>query len=199
MRGLPLLLPVDMQQAFDHPPFGERANPHLDENGIALLGAWRTRGWPIIHVRHDSVDAASALRPGLPGHKMREGFEPRDGEPLVCKTVNAAFIGTDLDLRLRRLGAERVVIFGLTTDMCVSTTTRVGANLGYRMTVVGDACDCFGQRGPNGGWVDAVTMNSAHLATLAAEFAEVVMTADLVDASHCHDVVVDQARPSRSS
>ena len=78
------------------------------------------------------------------------GFEPQGGEPLVTKSVNAAFIGTDLDLRLRRLGVEQVVLFGLTTDMCVSTTARVAANLGYRTVVVGDASACFDLPGADG-------------------------------------------------
>jgi nicotinamidase-related amidase len=172
-----------MQKAFDAAPYTRRANLRLDENGRALLAAWRERGWPIIHVRHDSIDPQSPLRAGLPGHAMRPGFESVGGEALVAKSVNAAFIGTDLDLRLRRLGARSVVVFGLTTDMCVSTTARVGANLGYVITVVGDACDCFGQAAPNGRWFDADTMQAAHLATLAAEFARVVDTADLLSMS----------------
>jgi hypothetical protein len=68
------------------------------------------------------------------------------GEPVVAKSVNAAFIGTDLDLRLRRLGAQQLVVFGISTDMCVSTKIRVGANLGWRMMLVEDACDCFDLR-----------------------------------------------------
>lgn len=171
-----------MQRAFDASPFGRRANSRLDMNGRALLAAWRERGWPIIHVRHDSIDPASTLRPGLPGHAMRDGFEPAEGEALVSKSVNAAFIGTDLDLRLRRLQATRLVVFGLTTDMCVSTTVRVGANLGFAVTVAGDACDCFGQTAPGGRIIDAETMQAAHLATLAAEFARVADTAELTAA-----------------
>jgi len=98
------------------------------------------------------------------------------GEPLVSKSVNAAFIGTDLDLRLRRLGVRHVVLFGISTDMCVSTTARVAANLGYRVTVVGDACACFELPDGNGGTIDADAIHRAHLATLRAEFAEVVDT-----------------------
>ena len=171
-----VLLPVDMQRAFDLPSWPRRWNDAVDHNGLALLGAWRARGLPIIHVRHDSVSPGSTLAPGEPGNAFRPGFEPREGEPVVSKSVNSAFIGTDLDLRLKRLGIRRVVVFGITTDMCVSTTIRVGANLGYDMVLVEDACDCFDLPDGTGGTIPARTSHAAHVATLRYEFARVVTT-----------------------
>ena len=177
----PVLLPIDMQQAFDLPGRPRRGNPAVDRNGLALLAAWRAKGWPIIHVRHDSVEPDSWFRPEHPGNALRPGFEPAGGEALVGKSVNSAFIGTDLDLRLRRLGADAVVAFGMTTDMCVSTTVRTGANMGWPMIVVGDACDCCDLPDPiGGGIIRAEELQRAHLATLAAEFARLVTTADLL-------------------
>ena len=134
-----VLIPIDMQRAFDTAPWPRRWNDRLDENGLALLSAWRAANRPIIHVRHDSVEPNSTLRPETSGNAHRPGFEPQGSEPLVTKSVNAAFIGTDLDLRLRRLGARRVVAFGWATDMCVSTTIRTGANMGWEMVMVHDA------------------------------------------------------------
>ena len=95
-----VLLPIDMQQAFDGPSWPPRWNSQADANGLALLEAWRSAGRAIIHVRHDSIEPGSTLAPGTPGNALRPGFEPLDGEPLVTKSVNSAFIGTDLDLRL---------------------------------------------------------------------------------------------------
>ena len=80
------------------------------------------------------------------------------------------------------MGVDRVVTFGLSTDMCVSTTVRVGANLGYDMILVADACDCFDLPGPAGAVVPAESIHAAHVATLAFEFADVVDTRTLVDA-----------------
>lgn len=99
---------------------------------------------------------------------------------MVGKSVNAAFIGTDLDLRLRRLGATGVVLFGISTDMCVSTTARMASNLGYRTLVVGDACACFDLKDADGGVIPAEAVARAHLATLRAEFAEVLGTDELI-------------------
>ena len=177
-----VLLPVDMQQAFDGPSWPRRWNGAVDRNGQAILGAWRSRGLPVIHVKHDSIDPGSPLRQGQPGNAFRPGFEPRDGEPVVSKSVNSAFIGTDLDLRLKRLGVRKVVVFGITTDMCVSTTVRTGANLGYEMILVEDACDCFDLPDGAGGTIPARTSHEIHVATLRFEFAQVLTTGEIVEA-----------------
>src|SRR5690606_14127254 len=146
---------------FDLPSWGRRNNPDLDANGQRLLAAWRRAGLPLLHIRHDSVEPGSTLAPSHPGHAFRPGFEPREGEPVVAKSVNCAFIGTDLDLRLRRLGVGTMVLFGFTADMCVSTTARVAANLGYRAIVIGDACACFDLPDGAGGTVAAEDLHRA--------------------------------------
>lgn len=171
------LIPIDVQQGFD---IAASSNPAVAANGLRLLAAWRQTKRPLIHVRHDSVQPGSPFRPGQPGNALRAGFEPQGDEPLVSKSVNAAFIGTDLDLRLRRLGVEQVVLFGLTTDMCVSTTARVAANMGYRTIVVGDATACFASVDMDGRAIAAADIHRAHLATLHAEFATVVTTDALI-------------------
>ena len=177
-----VLLPVDMQQAFDHPPWPRRWNGEVDANGVALLAAWRSAGRPIIHVRHDSVQPGSTLAAGTAGNAFRAGFGPVDGEPLITKSVNSAFIGTDLDARLKRLGAKHVVTFGISTDMCVSTTVRMGANMGWDMVLVPDACDCFDLPDPSGGgWISAAEVQNAHVATSAFEFCRILSTEQLIE------------------
>jgi nicotinamidase-related amidase len=176
-----VLLPIDMQQAFDREPWPRRWNRDVDKNGLALLRHWRSAGLPIVHVRHDSVVEGSTLSPGSGGNRFRQGFEPQGAEPLVSKSVNSAFIGTDLDLRLRRLGARQIVVFGISTDMCVSTTVRTGANMGWDMVLVEDACDCFDLPDRNGGIIPAESVQAAHVATLGFEFCQVVTTRDLIE------------------
>ena len=177
-----VLLPIDMQRGFDEPGWPKRWNRDLDHNGQALLAAWRGKGLPIIHVRHDSIEPISTLRPDQPGNQFREGFEPQAGEGLVSKSVNSAFIGTDLDLRLRRMGARQIIAFGISTDMCVSTTIRTGANLGWPMVLVIDACDCFDLPDGTGGIIPAAQIQAAHAATLGFEFCKLVTTGELVTA-----------------
>ena len=177
-----VLLPIDMQQAFDEQQWPPRWNSAADENGLALLARWRETGRPIIHVRHDSVMDGSSLAPGTDGNRFRPGFEPLDDEQLVTKSVNSAFIGTDLDLRLRRLGARHVVTFGISTDMCVSTTVRTGANMGWDMVLADDASDCFELPDGKGGTISAAAVQAAHVATLGFEFCRVMSTRDLLKA-----------------
>lgn len=169
-----VLLPIDMQVGFDLPSWPPRNNPDQDAHALGLMAGWRAAGRPIIHVQHDSVEPGSTLAPGTKGHAFRPGFAPQNGEPLVNKSVNSAFIGTDLDLRLRRMGITTIVTFGISTDMCVSTTVRMGANLGYRMLVVGDACACFALPDGHGEIVPAELVQRVHLATLGFEFATIV-------------------------
>ena len=176
-----VLLPIDMQMGFDDPDNPPRWNTSIDAHGLALLTAWRAARRPIIHVRHDSVKPGSTFAPGRPGNRHRPGFEPQGDEPLVTKSVNSAFIGTDLDLRLRRLGAQHVVAFGLVTDMCVSTTIRTGANMGWDMILVPDACDCFALPDGNGGIIPAEQIHAAHVATLAYEFCTTMSVAELTE------------------
>ncbi len=169
-----VLLPIDMQRGFDAP--GRPAlSSRLDAPALRLLEAWLESGRIVVHVRHDSVEPGSAFAPGLPGNALRDGFSPAAGEALVMKSVNAAFIGTDLDSRLRRLGATTIVAFGLTTDCCVSTTVRVGANMGYRLIVAADACAAVDQPGLDGAIIPAATVQAVHLATLANEFALIAL------------------------
>ena len=175
-----VLLPIDVQQGFDDPAWPKRWNAEMEANGRALLACWRAKGAPVIHVRHDSVQPGSTLAPGHRGNSFRDGFAPLPGEPVVSKSVNSAFIGTDLDLRLRRLGAERIITFGISTDMCVSTTIRTGANMGWKLTLVPDACDCFDLPDGRGGKIPARAVHDAHVATLAFEFCEVALTRELI-------------------
>jgi nicotinamidase-related amidase len=177
-----VLLPIDMQRAFDIPPWPRRWNSAVDQNGLSLLERWREAGRPIIHVRHDSVADGSSLAPGTEGNRFRPGFEPLDDEQLVTKSVNSAFIGTDLDLRLRRLGARHVVAFGISTDMCVSTTVRTGANIGWDMVLADDASDCFELPDGKGGSISAEAIQAAHVATLGFEFCRVMSTSELLRA-----------------
>lgn len=175
-----ILLPIDMQRAFDAKPWPQRWNTDADQNGRTLLGAWRKAGRTIVHVRHDSVVPGSSLGPAHEGSRFRPGFEPLEGERVVSKSVNSAFIGTDLDLHLRRIGAKSIITFGIATDMCVSTTVRMGANMGWPMILVEDACDCFDLPKGDGTIIPARQIHEAHVATLGFEFCKVVTAAELM-------------------
>ena len=113
---------------------------------------------------------------------MKVEVTPKPDEPLFQKHVNSAFIGTELESYLRSRGISELVVVGLTTDHCVSTTARMAANLGFTVTVVDDATATFERRGPDGTHFTADLIHRAELASLSGEFATVRSAQDIIAA-----------------
>lgn len=176
------LLVIDVQKGFDNPGWGARNNPDAEERIADLLAAWRATGRPVIHVQHLSLEPQSTLREDAPGHAFKAEAMPLPDEPVFQKHVNSGFIGTDLEAHLRANGIKELVVVGLTTDHCVSTTIRMAGNLGFTVTVVEDATATFERRGPDGTHYSADLMHRAALASLNGEFATVRSAEDILAA-----------------
>lgn len=176
------LLIIDVQQGFDSTEWGKRTNPDAESNIVRLLAAWRQAGRPVIHVQHLSTFPDSPLHPDSPGCALKPEVAPRDGELLVQKRVNSAFIGTELEAHLRGRGIEALVIVGLTTNHCVSTTARMAGNLGFETEVVEDATAAFGCEGHDGHRFSADEVHAIALANLHGEFATVLSTGEVLTA-----------------
>ena len=176
------LILIDVQDGFDAPYWGERNNPDAERNIERLLARWRASHRPVIHVRHDSVEPDSALRPDAPGNALKHEATPGPGEPVIGKHVNSAFIGTDLEARLRAHASDTVVLCGFTTNHCVSTTARMAGNLGFRTFVLSDSTVAYAMRapGPGGRLIPAAVMHEVGLAELHREFATIVTTDELL-------------------
>jgi len=179
MKSLPkpeVLLLLDVQQGFDAPTWGRRNNPEMEDRIIELLDAWRASCRPVFHVKHMSTELGSPLRPEEPGNAFKVEMEPGPGERVIEKRVHSGFIGTTLEAELRAAGHETLVIVGLTTNHCVSTTARMAANLGFHTWVVSDATATFDRLSPDGVRYPAELVHAMALSDLHREFATVVDT-----------------------
>ncbi|MCL6267467.1 cysteine hydrolase family protein [Flagellimonas myxillae] len=176
------LLLIDIQlglQEFDYYG-GERNNPEAEANSGKILAAFRERKLPIFHVQHCSVNSESPLHPDKPGNHFHPSVQPKAGEPIFQKTVNSAFIGTDLESQLKAQNISDLVIVGLTTEHCVSTSTRMAANLGFTVTLISDATAAFNKVGVNGENYSAELTHNIELANLKDEFATIQDTQTLL-------------------
>ena len=174
------LLVVDVQKGLEAPQLGPRNNPDAESNMGRLIEVWRASDRPIIHIQHCSVEPDSPLRPELPGCAFKDVAMPQANEPIFQKTVNSAFIGTGLEAYLRSRSLDTLVVVGLTTNHCVSTTVRMAGNLGFTTFVVADATAAFDRVGPDGTVYKAAQVHDISLASLHGEFATVVTTETLL-------------------
>lgn len=170
------LILIDVQKGFDSNYWGVRNNPGAEKNMQRLLLHWRENKMPIVHVKHVSTEPESPLRPNQQGNDFKAEVEPLQGERVEEKNVNSAFIGTELENYLREKGINKVVLAGLTTDHCVSTTTRMAANLGFDTYVISDATATFNRTALDGTNLDAESVHEYALASLNGEFATIIDT-----------------------
>lgn len=188
-RGSVLLL-IDMQKSIDlmqadnfeaNPAWGGRNNPDAEDQVVRLLAHWRQSEWPVWHVRHDSANPRSHYRPGQPGNDFKPKVAPIGDEPIIPKTTNSAFIGTDLETRLRSGGHPGLVIVGLSTNNSVEATVRMAGNLGFDTYLVSDASFAYGKKDWNGVPRTADEVHAMALSNMDGEYCTVVSTADLLD------------------
>jgi nicotinamidase-related amidase len=175
------LIVIDVQKGFDDPQWGSRNNPDAEKTIAALLTAWRETARPIFHVQHLSSTEGSPLNPRNAGCEIKDIVRPLEDEQIIQKRVNSAFIGTELEGALRQRGIGTLVIVGLTTSHCVSTSARMAGNLGFEVYLPNDAIAAFEIMGPDGKRYSAEEIHNMSLATLHGEFATVVDSKALLD------------------
>ncbi|SEO81132.1 Nicotinamidase-related amidase [Salinihabitans flavidus] len=180
------LLLIDIQTGMDDPVLGARNNPGAEANAARLLARYRGTGAPLVHIRHLSKNPASSLYLGKPGTAFKPEVAPQEGETVFEKATNSAFIGTPLDSHLREWGVEGVVIAGLSTPQCVSTSARMAANLGFDVWLAHDACAAFDTHASND-WapemppLTAQQIHDMEICILHGEFVTARSTQEIID------------------
>ncbi|KXH24941.1 isochorismatase hydrolase [Colletotrichum simmondsii] len=202
------LVLIDIQEGFKHPTHwgSSRSTPAFESNVETLLATARNyndaitstptsqeqKPVLILHVHHHSISPTSALHPthylpnsSTPSVAPLPYAAPIASETVFTKNFNSAFIGTELEATIRAAGIRQLIVVGLTTDHCVSTTVRMAANLqvlgedggvdGNGVLLVRDAVATYEKGG-----FDAETVHAVNLASLDGEFAEVVGTEEVL-------------------
>lgn len=176
------LLLIDLQLGLQEVDYygEERSNPQAEINCQKILEAFRAKDLPRFHIQHCSTNPESPLHPTKKGNAFNPLVEPKDGEPIIQKNVNSAFIGTNLESQLKDKKITDVVIVGLTTEHCVSTSTRMASNLGFNATLISDATASFNKIGVAGEKYSAEVIHNIALANLKDEFAAIKDTASFL-------------------
>ncbi len=187
---------VDVQKAFlDYTHWGpSRSNPTFERNAASLLRSYRSlitsnpSKHKLINIAHASLNPSAPLHPSSPGFAFQDFAKPEPGELVITKNVNSAFIGTNLESLLREHfgedgGSGKVYIVGLTTDHCVSTTTRMASNFKIvgkdgEVVFVEDATAAWKKDGKSS--FDAETVHGVHTESLR-EFATIGKTGDVME------------------
>lgn len=170
-----VLLLIDLQR--DYFPGGAMELAGAEAAGARaarLLAGCRERSLPALHLRHESTrPGATFFRPGTPGAEIQPCAAPLAGEDVILKNFPSGFRGTPL--------LERLLVAGMMTHMCVDTTVRAAADLGFACWLAGDACAtrelAFG-----GVRVPADHVQAAYLAGLDGAFARVAPVDELLAA-----------------
>ena len=174
------LIVLDVQDAIDQPMWNGKNNPGYLTVIQRLMAHWRQNAWRVIHVRHDEPTPTSTYHKGGPWNAIKAEVAPIDGEVVVAKEQNCAFIGTDLDRVLRAIGATNFVLTGVVVHNSIDATVRAGKALGYDIILPSDATTAVPVRGRNGKVFDAATVYELTLAILGDEYAEVMTSEDVV-------------------
>lgn len=180
--GSTALLVVDVQQGYDDEvAWGGRNNPECEANVAKLIEEWRSHGWPVIFVRHDSQDPQSPLRAGQPGNEFKSVLT---GTPdlVVRKQVYSPFVGDpNLHAWLYEHGITGIAICGIQTNLACENAARMASDLGYDVLFVLDAMHTFDVVAPNHQVYRAREISRFTALNLTGRFAKLVWTGELID------------------
>ncbi|AVU74908.1 cysteine hydrolase [Pseudomonas sp. Fig-3] len=172
------LIIIDAQKEYLAGPLALSGMDAAVANIKQLLGAARAAGRPIVHVRHLGTHGGLFDPQGERGEFI-SGLEPQGDETVVEKLLPSAFHGTELKKRLEDLGPLDLIVCGFMSHSSVSTTVRAAKNLGFRCTLVEDAC-ATRDLPHKGGVLSAEHVHQTEMAIMADNFATLALTRDFI-------------------
>jgi nicotinamidase-related amidase len=169
------LVVIDLQR--DYFSGGKSELPGIERvvaQAAGLIDLFRSHGLPVIHVRHLEKDpAVGFLLEGTPGSEIEPRVAPAGQDLLITKNWPNAFRDTTLARILHVLGAGELVFCGAMSNMCIDATVRAAFDLGFRCTVIDDACAASDLEF-NGVTIPSTHVQGAFMGALAAAYGEVL-------------------------
>ena len=176
------LLIVDIQN--DYFPGGPMELVGATEAGNQakkLLDLFRQKTLPIIHIQHIATyPGATFFLPNTRGAEIHESVSPKEGETIIQKHFPSSFRETTLLEHLRNKKITRLVVIGMMTHMCIDTTTRAAADLGFECLLAHDAC-ATRQLSFLGVSIPAQSVQASFLAALNGVFARVLSVEEIIN------------------
>lgn len=177
-----VLILIDYQNVYLSGPLALAGVDQALHAASTLLAAARKVGTRIIHVAHRGA-AGGLFDREQPRGAIIDAMRPESGEVIIEKPRPNAFSGTELTACVGPAGT-RIIVAGFMTHNCVSSTVRAALDLGYSVTLAGDAC-ATRDLPFEAGVMPASELHRAVLAGLADMHACVVTASDLVDSAGC--------------
>lgn len=145
-------------------------------NAKLVLESFRKNSQPVVHVQHISMhEGATFFLPNTRGCEIHSLVTPVTGEEVIVKHLPNSFVQTKLLEHLKSMEVTDLVVCGMMTHMCVESGVRAARELGFNVTVIGDACATrdltFGDR-----TVKAIDVHTSFLAAMNGIFANVQTT-----------------------
>ena len=179
------LIIIDQQQGLDNPKLGSRNNPDAETVMLRLLSAWRTKQWPIIHVKHRSSEPDSVFWPEQQGFEFKPEFLPHGDELVIEKKIPCALLNTNFEKILDQKNIRKIVLIGASTNNSIEATARTACGLGFRVFIVEDACFAFAKKDYFGTARSAAEVHAMSLANLQGEYAQIINAEQLLTELAC--------------
>jgi nicotinamidase-related amidase len=164
------LVMIDLQNEYLAGPIALPDAASAIASAAKLLARARATGTRIFHIAHKGRPGGLFDRSTERG-AIVSALAPLPDEPVIEKGLPNAFAGTDLQVMLAACGHKDIVLAGLMTHMCISSTARAGLDLGFRITVDADSCATRDLPDGRGGTIAAATIHDIALAELSDRFA----------------------------
>ncbi|WP_421900878.1 cysteine hydrolase family protein [Maridesulfovibrio sp.] len=175
------LIIIDIQN--DYFPGGKFTLENSEQAGTKaaqVLDHFRKIAQPIIHIQHISVqEGAFFFLPETEGAEIHNCVKPQENEAVILKNYPNSFRKTSLDAELKKLGVDKLVITGMMSNMCVDATTRAASDMGYKCTVVHDAC-CGASLEFDGVKAGSTEVHAGFMASLGMFYAQMVSAKELI-------------------